>query len=40
MALIRNKDWFKPAGQEGARKAGKAEKIWRVGKSERVGFRA
>ena len=30
----------KTAGREGARKDEKAEKLWRVGKSERVGFKA
>ena len=38
MALVRNKDWLKLAGREGAEKNGKAEKLWRVGKSEMVGF--
>ena len=40
MALILNQDWLKQAGREGAGKDGKAEKLWRVGKSEEVGFRA
>ena len=39
MALIRNQDWLKRAGRE-AGKDGKAEKLWRVGKSEKVGFKA
>ena len=40
MALIRNKDSLKLAGREGAGKAGKAEKLWRVEKSEKVGFKS
>ena len=40
MALIRNQDWIKLAGREGAGKNGKAEKLWRIGKSEEVGFKA
>ena len=40
MALIRNHDWLKQAGREGAGKDEKAEKLWRVGKSEEVGFKA
>ena len=31
--------WLKLAGREGARKGGKAEESWRVGKSEEVGFK-
>ena len=38
MALIHNHDWLKLASQKGAGKDGKAEKLWRVGKSEKVGF--
>ena len=38
--LIRSKDWLKLAGREGAGKDGKAEILWRVGKSETVGFKA
>ena len=40
MALIRNQDWLKLAGREGAGKDGKVGKLWRVGKSEKVGFKA
>ena len=40
IALIRSKDWLKLAGREGAGKDGKAEILWRVGKSEKVGFKA
>ena len=40
MALIRNKDWLKLAGREGGEKVGKAERLWRVRKSEKVGFKA
>ena len=40
MALIRNKDWLKLAGLEGAEKVGKAEELWRIGKSEKVDFTA
>ena len=34
------KNWLKLAGREGAGKDGKAEKLWRVGKSGEVGFKA
>ena len=40
MALVRNQDWLKQAGQEGAGKDGNAEKLWRVGKREKVSFKA
>ena len=40
MALLRNQDWLKIAGREGAGKDGKAEKLWRVGNSEEVRFKA
>ena len=40
MVLIRNRDWLKQAGREGALKDGKVEKLWRVGKSEEVGFKS
>ena len=40
MVLIHNQDWLKLAGGEGAGKDGKAEKLWRVGKSEEIGFKA
>ena len=33
------KDWLKLANQERAGKYGRAEKLWRVGKSEKVGFK-
>ena len=39
MALIRNQDWLKQAGRK-AGKNWKAEKLWRVGKSDYVGFKA
>ena len=34
------KYWLKLAGREGARKDGNAEKLWRIGKSEEMGFKA
>ena len=34
------RDWLKPAGREEAEKVGKAERLWRVRKSEYVGFKA
>ena len=34
------RDWLKLAGREGAEKVGKAERLWRVGTSEKVGFKA
>lgn len=34
------KDWLKLAGRQGAEKNGKAEKLWSVGKSENVDFKA
>ena len=40
MALVCNEDWLKLAGRKEAGKNGKAEKLWRVGKSEKVGFKA
>ena len=40
MALISNKDWLKLAGQERAGKDRKAEKLQRVGKSEKMDFKA
>ena len=33
------KDWLKLASREGAWKVGKAEKLWRESKSEKVGFK-
>ena len=36
--MMRN--WLKLASQEGAEKVGKAEKLWRIRKSEKVGFKA
>ena len=33
------KDWLKQAGREAAEKAGKAERLWRIVKSEKVGFK-
>ena len=40
MTLIRNQDWLKQAGRQGAGKDGKAEQLWRAGKIEKVGFKA
>ena len=42
MALVHNQDWLnlKLVGRERAGKDGKAEKLWRVGKSEKVSFKA
>ena len=40
MALIRNKDWLKLVGREEIGKEGKTAKLWRVGKAEKVGFKA
>ena len=40
MALVRDEYWLKLAGRERAGKDGKAEKLWRVGKREEVGFKA
>ena len=34
------KDWLKLVGREGGGKDEKAEKLWRVGRSEKVGFKA
>ena len=33
------KEWLKLASREGAGTNGKAEKLWRVGKSEKVSFK-
>ena len=40
MALVRDEYWLKLAGREGAERYGRAEKLWRVRKSEEVGFKA
>ena len=37
VALVHDENW--PVGKEQGR-TGKAEKLWRVGKSEEVGFKA
>ena len=34
------KDWLKLAGRKGAEKDGKAMKIWRIEKNERIGLKA
>ena len=34
------REWLKLADLEGAQKVGKAERLWRVRKSEKVGFTA
>ena len=39
MALIRDDYWLKLAGRERSRKDGRAEKLWTVGDSEKVGLR-
>ena len=33
------RDWLKLAGREGVEKVGKGEKLWRVGKTEKVSFK-
>ena len=40
MALVRDEYWLKLAGRKGAGRHGSAEKLWRVGNSEEVGFKA
>ena len=40
MALVSDEYWLKLADREGAGKDERAEKLWRVGKSEEVGFKA
>ena len=40
MALVRDEYWLKLAGRKGAERNGRAEKLWRVGKSEEVDFKA
>ena len=40
MALVRDEYWLKMAVGKGAGKDERAEKLWRVGKSEEVGFKA
>ena len=39
LALVRDEYWLKLSGR-GAGKDGKADKLWKVGKSEEVGFKA
>ena len=39
MALVRDEYWLKLVGK-GAGRHGRAEKLWRVGKSKEVGFEA
>ena len=40
MALVREEYWLKLAGRKRSRERRRAEKLWRVGKSEEVGFKA
>ena len=40
MALVRDEYWLKLAIGNGTGKDGRAEKLWMVGKSAEVGFRA
>ena len=40
MALVRDKYWLKWPVGKGAGRNGRAEKLWRVGKSKEVGFKA
>ena len=40
VGVSRDEYWLKLAVREGAGKDGRAEKLWRVGKSEEVGFKA
>ena len=40
MALVRDEYWLKLPVGKGAGRHGRAEKLWRVGKSEEVGFEA
>ena len=40
MALVRDEYWLKLAGQERSRKKGRAGKLWRIEKSEEMGFKA
>ena len=40
MALVHDEYWLKLACRKGAGRHGRAEKLWRVGKSEEVGFKA
>ena len=40
MALVSDEYWLKLAGRKGARRNGRAGKLWRVGKSKEVGFKA
>ena len=38
MALVQDEYWLKLAGRKEAGRNERAEKLWRVGKSEEVGF--
>ena len=42
LALVREEYWLKLAGRErrSAERHGRAEKLWRVGESEEMGFKA
>ena len=40
MALVREEYWLKLAGRERSRETRRAEKLWRVGKREEMGFEA
>ena len=40
MALVRDEYWLKLAVGKEAGRNGRAEKLWRVGKTEEVGFKA
>ena len=40
MALVRDEYWLKLAGRERCRENRGAGKLWRVGKSKEVGFKA
>ena len=40
MALVRDEYWLKLAGRERSRETRESREIWRVGKSEEVGFEA
>ena len=40
MALVRDEYWLKLAGRDRSRETRKSREIWRVGKSEEVGFKA
>ena len=40
LALVRDEYWLKLAGRERSRERRRAEKLWRIGKSEEVCFKA